>query len=82
LQKACEQGRGKEEFAMSDLASAISSLGSIGLESYEVSQGAPVSISTVGGVSTTSVGSPLSGTSGSLIIILALVVVAIFLIRR
>lgn len=64
---------------MSALGSAIASLSTTGLEAYEVSQGVPVSISetTVGGVpvTQTTVGNVLQGTSGTVIVIIALLVV-------
>jgi len=70
---------------MSDLASAINSLASVGLESYAVSQGAQVGVSTttVGGVpvTTTSVGGVLAGSSGTILILGLLVVAGIVLVK-
>jgi hypothetical protein len=66
---------------MSDLAAAINSIASVGLESYAVSQGEAVNVSTVGGISTTSVGSVLSGSSGTLVIIALLIVAGIVLVK-
>ena len=54
--------------AASAIGTLVGSLNNIGLEDFAVSQGAPISVSTVGGVTTSTVGSPLSGTSGTLII--------------
>lgn len=65
------------------ISSAIGALSTTGLEAYEVSQGVPVSISqtTVAGVPVTSttVGNILTGTSGTLIAVVALILAAIVL---
>jgi hypothetical protein len=63
---------------MSAIPSIIGALSSTGLAAYQVSQGAPVSVSNVAGIPSYSVGSPFTGTSGTIIIIVALIAVAYF----
>ena len=63
---------------MSAIPSIIGELSATGLAAYQVSQGAPVSISNVAGVPSYSVGSVFSGTSGTVIIIIAVIAVAYF----
>jgi hypothetical protein len=68
---------------MSELASAFGALEGAGLTAYEVSQGAPVSVSSVGGITTTSIGSVFSGSSGTLIaIIIGLAIIFAFSRKR
>lgn len=66
---------------MASAANLLGTLNNIGLEDYEVAQGAPVSVSSVGGVTSTSVGTLFSG-NGGVIVIVAIVVFAIFLLGR
>lgn len=65
-----------------DLAGAINALTSTGLAAYEVSQGAPVAVSGTAGVPTYSVGSQLSGTSGTIIIVAVIVALAFVFSKR
>lgn len=65
---------------MSDLASGLAALNTIGLEDYEVSQGQTVGISTVSPAGTVTVGSVLAGGSGTLILIIALLLL-FFLVK-
>lgn len=60
------------------LATLVSSLSTTGLEAYEVSQGQPVSISSVAGVGTVSVGNPFTslftGFTGTFIVIVLAII--------
>ena len=67
---------------MSSLATALVALNSTALTDYAVSEGAPISSTTVGGVNTTSVGSVLSGPSGTIIIVVALIAIALIFIWK
>lgn len=65
-----------------DLAAAVNALTSTGIAAYEVSQGAPVSASSTGGIPSYSVGSVLSGTSGTFIIIAIAAIVLVLVLKR
>ena len=63
-------------------ASIIGALGGLGIESYEISTGAPVAVSSVGGVTTVQAGSAVTQNSLFAILgIVALAVVAYFILR-
>lgn len=67
---------------MSVLASAFGALEGAGVTAYEVASGAPVSVSSVGGLSSISVGSVFSGTSGTIILVLIAVALIFFASNR
>lgn len=71
------------------LADALGVASTTGIEAYEISQGAPVSISSVNGVGSVQVGTPTAGQffsslSGSSVVLIAAIVVgiAIFAFRK
>lgn len=64
------------------LGDLLGTLNTVGLEDYEVAQGAPVSISQVGGVTSSSVGSAFSGISGTFIVIVIAILALAFAFRR
>lgn len=68
------------------LAALVNAATTTGLESYEISQGAPVSISTIGGVGSVSVGNPVSqifsGVSGTIIVIVLGIIALAFAFRK
>jgi hypothetical protein len=65
-----------------DLAGAINALTSTGLAAYEVSTGAPVSVSSTAGIPSYSVGSVFSGTSGAFVIIAIAAVAIVFFWKK
>lgn len=67
---------------MSAIASAIDSLATTGIEGYAISQGEPVSLTGATGSTVATIGSPLAGSSGTLIILGILAVVAFFIFSK
>ena len=63
---------------MSQLASAIGGLGNLGIESYEIASGAPVSTSSVGGITTVQTGAAVNQTT-TVLVLVAVVVLALVL---
>ena len=65
-----------------DIAGAVNALSSTAFAAYEVSQGAPVSVSSTAGIPSYSVGSVFSGTSGTIIVIAVAVIILVFALKR
>ena len=66
----------------SDLAVAIGSLGALGIESYQLSQGAPVSVTSVGGLPVVSTGSAVATNWLTIALIGVGVLLVIWLVLR
>lgn len=63
---------------MSAASSVIGSLGNLGIEAYQIASGAPVSTSSVGGITTVQTGTAITQ-STSIIVIVGIAVVALIL---
>lgn len=63
---------------MNPIAQDIGALGGIGIEAYQIASGAPVSTTSVGGVTTVQTGAAVSQTTGLIVLgVLALLVVGL-----